>query len=255
MVHQFWGVTMVGAGDDRADAQAGQRSDALPVHLQISEMMIREIGAGRLADGQRLPPERRMAADHGTTVRTLRKALAELEAQGLLERRQGSGNYIRAGAPTRAVYSMFRLEHAQGGGGLPRARLLSVETLDKDADQPAYGTSRRATRFRRLRYLDDTPIAVEEIWLDGGAGEIPPQMVQDSLYLTYKRALKLWITRAEDRVGLGRVPDWAPPEFAPPPGSVTPFIRRLSWAQAPGAVEFSRTWYDSDRALYVQRLV
>lgn len=230
------------------------RSDALPIHLQITEMMIREIGAGRLVDGQRLPPEREMAAAHATSVRTLRKALAELEAQGLLERRQGSGNYVRAGGPTRAIYSMFRLEHAQGGGGLPLARLLSVDLLDKDADQPAYGTSTQGTRFRRLRFLDQTPIAVEEIWLDAGAGTIPPGMVQDSLYLTYKRALKLWITRAEDRVGLATVPDWSPPEFAPRPGSVTAFIQRLSWAQGGHAVEYSRTWYDTDKALYVQRL-
>ena len=238
---------MAGAGE--------HRSDALPIHLQITEMMIRDIAAGRLVDGQKLPPERQMAQAHDTTVRTLRKALAELEAQGLLDRRQGSGNYIRAGEPTRAVYSMFRLEHAQGGGGLPRARLLSVGSHPKDAGQPAYGSADHGTRFRRLRFLDDTPIAVEEIWLDGGAGAIPPEMVQDSLYLTYKRALKLWITRAEDRVGLGAVPDWAPPDFAPRPGSTTAFIQRLSWAQTQDAVEFSRTWYDTDRALYVQRLV
>ncbi|ODT60741.1 MULTISPECIES: GntR family transcriptional regulator [Paracoccus] len=247
MVHQFRGHLL---------AQGGQhRSDALPIHLQITEMMIRDIAAGRLIDGQKLPPERQMAEAHATTVRTLRKALAELEVQGLLERRQGSGNYIRAGAPTRAVYSMFRLEHAQGGGGLPRARLLSVDLLPKDADQPAYGSSDHGTRFRRLRFLDDTPIAVEEIWLDAGAGEIPSAMVQDSLYLTYKRALKLWITRAEDRVGLGTVPNWAPPEFAPPPGATAAFIQRLSWAQGAQAVEYSRTWYDTDRALYVQRLI
>lgn len=232
-----------------------QRSDALPVHLQISEMMIRDIAAGRLVDGQKLPPEREMARAHDTTVRTLRKALAELQGQGLLERRQGSGNYIRAGDPVLSVYSMFRLEHAQGGGGLPNARILSVDYLPKDAGQPAYGISGHGTRFRRLRYLDDTLIALEEIWLDAGAGRIPRDQVQDSLYLTYKRALKLWITRAEDRVGLGTVPDWSPAEFQLPAGTASAYVERLSWAQPAAAVEFSRTWYDSKKALYVQRLI
>ena len=232
-----------------------QRSDALPVHLQISEMMIRDIAAGRLVDGQKLPPERQMAEAHDTTVRTLRKALAELQGQGLLERRQGSGNYIRAGDPVLSVYSMFRLEHAQGGGGLPNARILSVDFLPKGAGQPAYGISDHGTRFRRLRYLDDTLIALEEIWLDAGAGRIPRDQVQDSLYLTYKRALKLWITRAEDRVGLGTVPDWSPPEFQLPAGTASAYVERLSWAQPAAAVEFSRTWYDSKKAFYVQRLI
>ncbi|RJL07548.1 GntR family transcriptional regulator [Paracoccus aestuarii] len=231
------------------------RADALPLHMQISELMIRDIAAGRLVDGQRLPPERQLAEAHGTTVRTLRKALAVLELQGLLERRQGSGNYVRAGGQPVSVYSMFRLEHAQGGGGLPNARILSVDLTDKDAGQPDYGTSAQGTRFRRLRFLDRTPIAVEEIWLDAGAGAIPRDQVQDSLYLTYKRSLKLWITRAEDRVGLGVVPDWAPEAFAPRPGATCAYIERLSWAQGPRAVEFSRTWYDHERALYVQRLI
>ncbi|MGR3197641.1 MAG: GntR family transcriptional regulator [Paracoccus sp. (in: a-proteobacteria)] len=251
MVHQFFSGEIVAA----SESSVVQRSDALPIHLQISEMMVRDIAAGRLVDGQKLPPERQMAEAHGTTVRTLRKALAELEQQGLLERRQGSGNYIRAGGTARSVYSMFRLEHAQGGGGLPNARILSVDFLPKDGRQPAYGTSDHGTRFRRLRFLDDVVIAVEEIWLDGGAGRIPRDLVQDSLYLTYKRALKLWITRAEDRVGLGRVPDWSPPEFSLQPGDTTAYIERLSWSQPAAAVEFSRTWYDTEKALYVQRLI
>ncbi|WP_045392295.1 GntR family transcriptional regulator [Falsirhodobacter sp. alg1] len=231
------------------------RPDALPIHLQIEELFIRDIAAGRLIDGQRLPTERDMAAAHGTTVRTLRKALAELEAKGLLERRQGSGNYVRAGQPVTSVYSMFRLEHAIGGGGLPNAEIISVDHLPKDDQQPEYGTSDHATRFRRLRFLDDVPIAIEEIWLDGGAGQVPRDKVQDSLYLTYKLALKLWITRAEDRVGISTVPDWAHARFTPRSGTITAYIERLSWAQTSKAVEFSRTWYDTDKALYVQRLI
>lgn len=234
---------------------AANRPDALPIYMQISELVIRDIAAGRLVDGQKLPPERDFARAHGTTVRTLRKALLELEKKGLLERRQGSGNYIRAQGAVDSVYSMFRLEHAQGGGGLPTADILSHDYLDKDARQPAYGLSAQGTRFRRLRYLDDAVIAVEEIWLDGGAGQVPRDLVQDSLYLTYRRALQLWITRAEDRVGIGQVPDWAPAAFALRPGTTTAYIERLSWAQGAEAVEFSRTWYDTEKALYVQRLI
>ena len=37
-----------------------------------------------------------------------------------------------------------------------------------------------------------------------------------------------------------RVPDWAPPDFTPRPGSTTAFIQRLSWAQTQDAVDFIR---------------
>jgi len=69
------------------------RSQALPKYIQVSEMLIREIAAGHLSDGARLPPERDMAVGLDISVGTLRKALADLEDKGMLERVQGSGNF------------------------------------------------------------------------------------------------------------------------------------------------------------------
>ncbi|OIQ32761.1 MAG: GntR family transcriptional regulator [Alphaproteobacteria bacterium MedPE-SWcel] len=227
---------------------------ALPIYMQISEFLIREIAAGRLVDGQRLAPERELAKSHGTTVRTLRKALSELEKKGMLERVQGSGNYIRAKHSAPSVYSMFRLELTTGGG-LPTADILDLAVVPKPADLPRFGTADHGTRIRRLRYLNRLPVAVEEIWLDGAAGEIRPQQMSDSLYRTYQLQLGLIIARAEDRVSVAAVPDWAPPGFGLSPGTLTGFIERLSWAQDPAPVEFSRTWFDTDKALYVQRLI
>ena len=67
---------------------------ALPKYVQTAELLIREIAAGRLPDGARLKPERDMAVDLGVSVGTLRKALDDLTEKGLLDRVQGSGNYI-----------------------------------------------------------------------------------------------------------------------------------------------------------------
>ena len=70
-------------------------SRPLPKHVEIAESLIRRIRAGVISDGARLPTEREMAAAQGVAVGTLRKALAILEGQGLLDRVQGSGNYVR----------------------------------------------------------------------------------------------------------------------------------------------------------------
>lgn len=229
------------------------RHTDLPKFLQISEALGRDIAAGILADGSRLPPERDMAADLGVSVGTLRKSLAELESRGLLSRVHGSGNYVRKNSTATSLYSMFRLELPEGGG-LPRATFLQVDQLTKCATLPRFGRSDRATRMRRLRFLDQTIIAVEEIWLDADAGRLDAADVSESLYHTYRTHLNLQISRAEDRVRLGAVPDWAPTEFSLPHGAACGYIERFGWAQATEAVEYSRTWYDPDRAIYVQRL-
>ena len=229
------------------------KTTSLPLYLQLSEFLIREIAVGRLADGDKLPPERQMAVEYKTTVTTLRKALAILEQKKLLERIHGSGNYIRQKETVDSLYGMFRLELTEGGG-LPTAETLGISVMTKPDDLPDFGTARTGTRVRRLRSLDATKIAVEEIWLDGNAGMIDPSRLQDSLYRYYRKNLGFWITRAEDRVGLGDSPRWSPASFGVPIGGPTGYIERLSWAQDPKPVEFSRTWFDTNKCNYVQRL-
>ncbi len=228
-------------------------SYSLPLYVQISEMLIRDIGAGRLGDGERLPPEREMAAQLGLSVGTLRKALADLAAKGLLERRQGSGNYVRAAGGAGAVYAFFRLELI-GGGGLPTAELVTVDTLDRPAGLPDTGRAGRAHRIRRLRRLNDQPAALEEIWLDARyAPELAASDLSESLYLYYKDRLGLWIQRVEDRIGAGVFPDWGKGLLAGARGACGQ-VDRTSWDQNNRIAEISRTWFDSDKARYVSRL-
>ncbi len=93
-----------------------------------------------------------MAKELGIAVGTLRKTLAELESRGLLERIQGSGNYIRAINDPQSVYALFRLELIEGGG-LPTAEILSVSLETKDPSLPPFGRSLQGHRIRRLRKI------------------------------------------------------------------------------------------------------
>ena len=226
---------------------------ALPVYIQIAELVARQIEAGLLVEGQRLPPEREMARQHGVAVGTLRKSLARLTEIGHLDRRQGSGNYIRRTGRAASLYSLFRLERP-GGGGLPSARLLSCERMPKPADLPNFGMGDDGYRFRRLRFLDTIPVAIEEIWLDGETtGNIDPTRVSHSLYQFYREELGLWITRTEDRVTLAKLPDWTVDQFPLPAGSTVGYVERYGWSQHDRRVEFSRNWFDPTTARFIAR--
>lgn len=234
--------------------RSNQLRGPLPVHMQISEMLIREISAGRLADGERLPPERDMAADLGIAVGTLRRALRDLTEKGLLQRVQGSGNYVRARPEVQGIYSFFRIELVEGGG-LPTADILSVDALKKPSDLPEFGASARGHRIRRLRKLGGTPAAIEEIWLDGARAEkLACEDLSESLYLHYRNALGFHIVRADDSVGVAPIPDWSPAAFPLSRGAPAGFIERIAWANDGGSAEYSRTWFDPAAARYVARL-
>jgi GntR family transcriptional regulator len=227
---------------------------SLPLYLQISEMLIREINAGRLVDGARLPPERAYATQLGISVGTLRKALADLSEKGLLERVQGSGNYIRARTDVQAVYAFFRVELLEGGG-LPTAELLDIATVPKPEGLPPFGVSETAHRLRRLRRLNGQPAVLEEIFLDSAyTPRITPDDLSESLYLFYRDRLGLSIDRVEDRMGLVPVPDWAPAAYRRAPGTPTLCATRISFARDGMRAEVSRGWIDTDIATYVARL-
>lgn len=229
-------------------------TNALPKYVQISELLIRDIAAGRLLNGEKLPPEREMAANLGIAVGTLRQALQDLTAKGMLVRVQGSGNYIRAKAGVDSVYALLRIELATGGG-LPTARVLSVDHLPKDPNLPAFGRAPTGHRIRRLRYLSGVVAAVEEIWLDASyAPEIHLSDLSESLYLYYRQKLRLWITHAEDSIGQGPLPPWSPAEFPHAQGTPLPQITRLGYDQEGSAAEASWTWYDPNTVRYVARL-
>ena len=227
-------------------------SNSLPKYVQLTEAIIRDIASGQLLDGERLPSEQAMAKNLGVSVGTLRKSLKALVEKKMLKQIQGSGNYISYVNKVSSIYSMFRLELIRGGG-LPTAKVISVVNLTKPKKLPAFGISNKGTRIRRLRYLNDIAVALEEIWLDSGAGVLNMADLNDAIYHVYKNKLGIWISRVEDRVSVKSVPEWSPTNFGVPIDTVTGFIERFGWASSKHPIEYSRTWFDCDKAHYVQR--
>ncbi|MEX1661902.1 hypothetical protein AB4874_09605 [Thioclava sp. 15-R06ZXC-3] len=119
-----------------------------------------------------------MAAQWGIAAGPLRRALEDLEEKGLLERVQGSGNYIRARNLRWHFYSRFRIE-LLAGGGFPLAQTLSIDVLSEPADLPDFGVSACASRIRRLRFLDSQRQGPGELCADARLGtlraKLPPR--------------------------------------------------------------------------------
>lgn len=228
----------------------------LPVYLQIAELLARQIKAGYWRQNERLPTEAELAERLHVAVGTLRKALALLSEQGVLERIQGSGTYVRKVEGTQRIYELFRLELLDGPG-LPTARILGVRRLRRPGHVPALGEGggELAWRVRRLRSLSQVPVALEEIWFDA---QTCPQLraaeLGDSMYLFYQERFGVWIARVEDRLAAAPAPSWAAPPFGPAPGACAAHIERLSWTAANTLAEYSQTWFDPALCRYTSRL-
>lgn len=225
----------------------------IPLYMQVCDLLEREVNAKIRLDGERLPPERILAKELGIAVGTLRLALAELTRRGMLERIQGSGNYIRHKSNRESVYAFFHLELIDGIGD-PSAELISASRIAKPENLPDIGGSDTAHRIRRVRHLGDVKVALEEIWIDGTFDLDDGQNhMSHSLYQLYKEHLGFWIAKVEDSVSVAPMPDWGQPLFNQSDQEVWGFCERLAWDQHGQLVEASSTWFDPAKARYRAR--
>lgn len=71
-------------------------SGGVPLYLQLMQQVRHAIETGVLADGDLMPGIRRLAEDLVVSHNTVAKAYTELDREGLLELRHGSGAYVSA---------------------------------------------------------------------------------------------------------------------------------------------------------------
>src|SRR6478736_6617092 len=74
-----------------------------PIYLAVADALAADIASGQLAEGARLPTQRRLAADLDVDFTTVSRAYAEAQRRGLIEGRVGQGTYVKArrSVPTR----------------------------------------------------------------------------------------------------------------------------------------------------------
>lgn len=73
-----------------------ERSDAMPLYLQIVNQISAQILAGELPPGYRLPPERRLAESLNVNRSTILNAYRELKARELIDSHVGKGTVVLA---------------------------------------------------------------------------------------------------------------------------------------------------------------
>lgn len=69
-------------------------SDARPIYRQVADEIRRLIAGGALAEGEPLPSVRQVAVDLGVNLNTVAGAYRELQAEGLVTIRHGSGAVV-----------------------------------------------------------------------------------------------------------------------------------------------------------------
>ncbi|MGI8907487.1 MAG: GntR family transcriptional regulator [Candidatus Sumerlaeaceae bacterium] len=72
----------------------------VPIYLQVVQQVKHRVATGALKAGERLPSVREIAEQLQVNPNTIAKAFSELERQGVVETRRGSGTFVAESGTT-----------------------------------------------------------------------------------------------------------------------------------------------------------
>jgi GntR family transcriptional regulator, transcriptional repressor for pyruvate dehydrogenase complex len=119
----------------------------------IARRILEVIASDKLRPGDRLPPERELAAMLGTSRPSLREALRSLKAQGHVDIRHGSGVFVADPATTRSLRAAMVTEEMS---------LTELFDMREVLELPAAGWAARqqdAEKLARVKEAYDTLMA------------------------------------------------------------------------------------------------
>ena len=167
-----------------------RRRAGAPAWAQIDARLSDRIASGGLAPGERLPPERELAATLGVSRMTVRQALDALARRGLVERGVGRGTFVRAARPELRLDGPLGLTAELAAQGLRAEARVLIAAVEGDE-----------LHVRRLRSTGGRPLVLEDSWLP--AARFPGLLEHDlsgSLYALMRDVYAAAPARASERI-------------------------------------------------------
>jgi GntR family transcriptional regulator len=153
---------------------------AVPKYLQVANDLVQQIRAGVLSAGQMVPSESELMDRYGVSVGTVRKAMVEVRASGLVETRHGKGSIVKDRPPVRHRSSdRFRRSLRQEGkaaylaestqsGAEAKVSVLYIGPLAAEgeiADRLGVDEGTQVLARRRLYFRNGTPVETASSYL------------------------------------------------------------------------------------------
>lgn len=141
-----------------------QQQPAIPLHEQLRNILTHEIESGLYEQSRRLPSETELGKRFSVSRITVRRAVSELEAAGLVQRRQGQGTFVSGPRTATAILSLGGFSDQFIAQGESR-RIVTAERITADAAiADSLGITEGAAVFHLVRVLsaDGQPLAVDD---------------------------------------------------------------------------------------------
>ncbi|WP_329412010.1 GntR family transcriptional regulator [Streptomyces sp. NBC_00704] len=239
-----------------------QIEEAQPKYLQIAHYIRDQILRGDLRPGDEVPSERQLAANWKVSRPTAARSLEALSHQGLVEKRQGSGTYVRSLEVNRRARELYGRARQTGKIYTPGeyAVITSAGWLDApDYVAEALGLvkDRRAVHRRRVTNNQDGPITLSTSWFAPDVGQrapklLDPERIQEGTLMYVEKATGRQGSYAEDRMCARQATGEESADLQLEPGSPVLVVHHVVFDLQDRPLEFAEATYPPQRWAFEQ---
>lgn len=151
-----------------------KRDPGTALHRQVFLVLKEQIAHGLYAPGSSIPTEEKLCETFGVSRITVRRAIADLQQMGLLDRQPGRGTFVKAEVrPSRAHPSLGLLESLSKQARETDVTVLAVAVAEAPspiAAQLGLIGGERAVHAVRLRSAKGVPLMVTDAWVPERVG-------------------------------------------------------------------------------------
>lgn len=207
-----------------------------------------------LAPHERLPTERDLAEELDVNRQTVRRALDELERDGVVYRLQGAGTFVSAGRISKAFELTSFSEDMRMRNMRPGSQSVEIGVAAAgQATGYALGLSPSApvVRIRRIRTADDIPICLEQCSIE--AGTVPgleDGIEGDSLYDDLRGRFGIVPVRADQEIHAVVLDEAQAEALQTPAFSPAFLVKRTTYDARSRPIEYAESVYRGDRYSY-----
>lgn len=174
-----------------------------PLYLKLAQDLKAEITSGKISVGSHLPTELELAEAHSASRYTVRAAIAELQAMGLVSRKKKSGTRVES-ASTSSAYkqTVGSIEDLTAFGASHARKIEASEKIicnKKLANELGCSIGKEWIKLTSLRFNDagpKLPMGITEIYIDEKFKDVekiasnnPDQLISNIIEERYGKAI------------------------------------------------------------------
>ena len=174
------------------------RRQAIPLHVEVAEMLRHQIMSRELSCGARLPALSELTEKLGVARMTVKQAMDALEDEGLIERIAGRGTFVRdVVLPERHTLHM----RANMDELLSMVSQLSVSVpADATSNEVTDGNGQRFLSMQRIHTRNGMPFCLVDLKLDSEICARAPERFAREIVVTVLDEIGIEVSTARQQV-------------------------------------------------------